>query len=891
MKERGSKMRMRKNISLLVVATFLLTALFPAGAWAVTTSGKSFSDVTDKHWAKQQITRMNYRGVINGYEDGTARPDQAVTEFEAISMAVRIMGLESQTATVGTGAYLPVAVPSWKGARETAVVAYQNGLIDEKDFKHDQGASREWVAKLLVKILKQESLLDTVAGEYLEFGDVSSISTEYLSYVKAAKSLGLIGGYTDGTFKPRNKVNRAEMAAFLSRAEDKMTTISADNLAIGTVSAVDGINVSVTKTDGKVANFYVVPQNSVLYNLSGSKINVSDLKIGDPVYVLYNGSMLNYLEIRAASAQQMPISTNLEGTITAIVSDKKAIVLTTEDEELTTILVDNSTVITRSNVSGTLSLNNLQVGDKVKVATTNQTATQIVIVTNSNDFTQSGTIYDVDVYNKLIIMNESGGLKTYRMADDMTVSIAGMLSATASSLKTGDKAAYEIKNQKMVAIAVGSNSDLYDGSGTILEINTNSRFITYKTTGGALKANYYNNATKVAFNGESATISDLQADDVATISVSNDYITNINVTSRRLNEGYKGTIYAIDNTNAILTIKSADGSLKTYPVASTASITIYDSTSYFGALKKDMAVEIGIVGGVVTNIKANNRITGKVIRVNTNNKTLEIQPEYSSVNTIYNVSSNAYVNAYGSTSSTLSAINVGDTVNMKVVNNLVTEIDVTRLIDYTVYSTYSNSATRISVKENNNSTPKDLYINSNVKLVIPGDSTPTVRELKEGDKLIATYVGNVLEQVEVSKQIAGTISSINTTAKTVVLRGYDGSNYTYTFDYNSYVDINGYTYNDINQLKVGDKITINESADHGRRFAALQSRTAKVGRCQNDRIFIQNSSITGDWTSYSFSSDVYLHKGNTTMRYSEFKENDTVTIYYVDRMVYEVVKE
>ena len=885
-------MKMKKKISMIVLVTFLLTALLPTGAWAVTTSGKSFTDVTDKHWAKQQITRMNYRGVINGYEDGTARPDQSVTEFEAVSMAVRIMGLESQTASVASGAYLPVTVPTWKGAKETAVVAYQNGLIDENDFKHDQAATREWIAKLLVKILKQESMLDSVAGEYLDFGDVSAIGANYLSYVKVAKSLGLIGGYTDGTFKPKNKVTRAEMAAFLSRAEDKMSAIAADNLIIGTVLSVDGINVSITKTDGTTANFYVVPNNSALYSLTGSKIEVSALKVGDPVYVLYNGSMLNYLEVRASAATgvQTPINANLEGTITKIVADKKTIVLTSSDGTLNTLLVSDGTTITRSNTSGTLGFNDLQVGDKVKVASTNQSATQIVIVTDSDSFTQSGTIYDVDVYNKLIIMNESSGLKTYKMADSMTVSIAGMLSATASSLKTGDKASYEIKNQEMVAIAVGGSSDLYDGTGTILEINTNSKFITYKTASGALKANYYNSATKVTFDGENGSISDLQVEDVATISVSNDYITNISVNSRKLNEGYKGTVYAIDYTNSILTIKSSDGSLKTYPVSSTASITLYDSSSYLSAIKKDMAIEIGISNGTITNIKANNRITGKVVRVNTSNKTLEILPESSSTTVVYNVSSSVYVDAFDESSTKLSAVDVGDTVNIKVVNNLVTEIDVTCLIDYTVYTTYSNSSTHLTVKDSNDY-KKELYINSNVTLVIPGDSTPTVKEIKEGDKLIATYNGSTLEKVEVSKQIAGTVTSINASAKTVSLRTFGGSSYTYNFDSNSYVDINGYTYSDLSKITVGEKIAVSDSADHGRRFAVLQTRTAKVGTMQATRIFVQNSSPTGDWTSYSLSSDVYLHKGSTVLKTTDFKLDDTVTIYYADGMVYEVVKQ
>ncbi len=193
--------------------------------------------------------------------------------------------------------------------------------------------------------------------------------------------------------------------------------------------------------------------------------------------------------------------------------------------------------------------------------------------------------------------------------------------------------------------------------------------------------------------------------------------------------------------------------------------------------------------------------------------------------------------------------------------------------------------------KDSNDYKKELYINSNVTLVIPGDSTPTVKEIKEGDKLIATYNGSTLEKVEVSKQIAGTVTSINASAKTVSLRTFGGSSYTYNFDSNSYVDINGYTYSDLSKITVGEKIAVSDSADHGRRFAVLQTRTAKVGTMQATRIFVQNSSTTGDWTSYSLSSDVYLHKGSTVLKTTDFKLDDTVTIYYADGMVYEVVKQ
>lgn len=49
-----------------------------------------FSDVS-KHWASEYINRATERGWINGYEDGTFRPDQNITRAEATALVNRVL--------------------------------------------------------------------------------------------------------------------------------------------------------------------------------------------------------------------------------------------------------------------------------------------------------------------------------------------------------------------------------------------------------------------------------------------------------------------------------------------------------------------------------------------------------------------------------------------------------------------------------------------------------------------------------------------------------------------------------------------------------------------------------------------------------------------------------
>lgn len=75
---------------------------------AVSHGGNSFPDVPDEHWAERQIARAEYLGWINGYPDGSFKPDQPITRAEAITMLNRVL-----ERAVETGHMLPDMI-SWR---------------------------------------------------------------------------------------------------------------------------------------------------------------------------------------------------------------------------------------------------------------------------------------------------------------------------------------------------------------------------------------------------------------------------------------------------------------------------------------------------------------------------------------------------------------------------------------------------------------------------------------------------------------------------------------------------------------------------------------------------------------------------------------------------------
>ncbi|MBQ5703014.1 MAG: S-layer homology domain-containing protein [Peptococcaceae bacterium] len=873
-------MKQKKLVSVLVLFAFAVTMICPVSAFAA-----SFTDVSSDHWAIQQVERMNARGIIVGYPDGTNKPGNPVTQFEALTMATRMMGLEYDEAT-HKGTYVPFKYPDWTGAYSVAVLGQEAGLVDVNDFSHSSAASREWIAKLLIKILDAEGELSRVAGDTLSFGDAGAIGSNYVNYVKLAYDKGLIGGYTDGTFKPKNTVTRAEMAAFMCRVEDKLNK-DLNNVVRGEVTAVNGVNVTISGNDGKSYSLYATT-NSVLFSSQAKQMGVTGLKEGDSVYAVYKNSLLLYLEQRAESAVKPETVNNVTGTIESIIAAKNAIVVLDTDGELKTVLVDNKTTINKYGSTVALDFADLMVDMPVRmsVSASDQTASQIIIEETASG-QRSGTVYSVDVYNDLIIMDEKTELATYRMAKNIDVSISGMLTATPSSLKEGDMATYTISDGVMTAIAVGGSSDAYGGNATVKSIDTANRIITYTTSANELKAAYYNSGQAVKFkNGDTGTISDLQAGDSINISVSDNKVTSITVTGRNLNDGaIKGTLYAVNTASEYIIITNESGSRVTYDLDKNAKVTLYGSSASLSSLTQGMKVELTMQGNKVTRIKANDMVEGVVKAISTSAQTITVTT--SDGTRIYDVATDLDVHFYRTTSYRLSAVSVGDTVSMKVKNDEVTEININEQVDMTIDSIYSSSDWIRLADANGNKVSADL---DEAEFYIDGSYTSDITDFSIGDSVVATFAGSTLIRVEAVSQVKGEVTKIS--GNTLTVKTSSGNTRTVTFGSNSQVVKNGSTYSSLSQVKAGDRIIVGSGSASSKVITVMKSKTGDVRYATSGLIrFLPES----DTVNYKAVSGCYCHYKNSTTQFvmdgQSLTRGDSITIYYTDiNSVYEVVK-
>lgn len=77
-------------------------------------SGNTFSDVPSSHWAKESIETCGSLGYVEGYGDGTFRPNANITRAEIVTMVNRVLGrVPSSQMLTQAGGFGDVAKSHW----------------------------------------------------------------------------------------------------------------------------------------------------------------------------------------------------------------------------------------------------------------------------------------------------------------------------------------------------------------------------------------------------------------------------------------------------------------------------------------------------------------------------------------------------------------------------------------------------------------------------------------------------------------------------------------------------------------------------------------------------------------------------------------------------------
>ncbi len=563
---------LKKLIAGVLCATLLLTAFaFPAYA---------FSDVTkESHsWAYDQIAEMTEMKIINGFEDGTFRPQEGVTRIDSLLLISRILGVNDPTeskivelaedkhfATVNLLKY-----PNYQ--KNLAYILYRNMLEPsalQSFLKNDLGKQplkRYEAAVLMVKMANAEDELLKEKDVKLTFADAESIPEVARPHVFYCYQHGLMKGVEDNKFDPNGTVTRAQMAVLLYNAMKSInfTTVT------GTVVEVSGFNNSITYVDEFGNKEVFNNTGDIRMTLDGEDItDIDAISSDDIIHVVYKGEEIHMIEALSVIKDETIEGFYAgKGNSTTI---QKILVREIDGNNTLSYILDEDVRVYLDGEDVALSA--LQSGDRIKLTIRDSRVT--IVNAAARNTTLNGYIseFSYEGTGSLSIKLSNNKVVTYPLSEKEVSVTRNGDDVTVRDLKIGDKVT--VKMEYDIIEAIDATSVKKTLEGTIEEIvisSTNPRILI--KAGNETVECAMDNDIAVTINGEEATVYDMRLGYSAVVHTDSSTVTSVEITSTPTVEtlNIAGTVTEINTNYSSITLKLSDGSIDKIFVKSGASI-------------------------------------------------------------------------------------------------------------------------------------------------------------------------------------------------------------------------------------------------------------------------------------------------------------------------------
>ena len=194
-----------------------------ASQYAIVLDSKShdlpFTDLAANAWYTDAVAYVYRHGIMEGMSDTAFAPNKSLTRAEAVQV---LYNLEGQP-TVSGNATFPDLVYEWykpaiAWAEQTGVVdGYEDGT-----FRPDEPVTREEFAQMLYNYAAYKGYDLTAEGDLTAFPDGSEVQEWAVPAMAWANGNALINGHDDGTLDPAGTTTRAQAAAILMRFDQNL---------------------------------------------------------------------------------------------------------------------------------------------------------------------------------------------------------------------------------------------------------------------------------------------------------------------------------------------------------------------------------------------------------------------------------------------------------------------------------------------------------------------------------------------------------------------------------------------------------------------------------------------------------------------------------------------
>ncbi|AYB45106.1 S-layer homology domain-containing protein [Paenibacillus lautus] len=864
---------------------------------AAQTAMNVFSDVNAGYWGEKYIYQLAAQGIVTG-NNGKFRPNDPVTQQEAVTMAIRFLSMQDQLSS--GAATLPTNVKVNDYFTKYVELAFQQNLLDkqkesgytdEKVIWGAQKASREWITEVLVRSIGRTAEANAAKNKATGFADNAKISPERLGYVNVAVELGLAKGVNGNKFDPQGAVTRAQLATFFSRAQAYITT-NYENQYKGSIASIENGKLELY-ADGKLNSFKLDSSTAYFASDSEKRLQFSDINPYTQAVVVANNGTAAYVEITDPTQQVERFDRTY-----ARLSPNNVIWLDTGStfEELS---YEPSTVF--------LDQNGIQIDPKTLAAgslltieretySPQKKIVSIRVKSGLVNKTGAGVVQNVDTANKRVTLKDSTGYEDTYTWDDATVIRYQNQILTPAELKNGYTVNFTVKNSILQSVEVTQSVDR-TVQAMLYSVEENGKTITYKRSGSTqLETKFLAEKPEIIMSGVAKPVlSDLLADavsgDQVTLTINGEEkITKIEVTGRQMEQLDAVTIVNYDAKTHWLTVKDANNQPRVIilddktKLESSNGTTLDKVEPLLGAGRK---VSVSLIGTRALSLEVVYKVEGKISSINTAKKVISIVAANGKVEEIpYN--STLLVEIFGKSNASLADVRVGDEVSAQLSTNqdYLQSLKLKTSAQFEVVFT-EPAKNRIRVKANG--ATSDIYTD---KATLTGDSGQAIllADLRPGTLVNITLQGLTAVSVAEVKLTLGEVTSLDASGNVLTVKDHAGNSQTLGVSGGVKVVKNGSTASNLSTLVQGDRIEIRKDIQGVTIIQVLEKIERAFWQANNTEIQVKRKSINDNYR-FTLSDKVFVHQGDTTLSVQSLKENDNIVLYLNNGVVVEIVKQ
>ena len=229
-------------------------------------------------WMDPYLNQMQEWGVMKGDANGNLHGERVITRAEFVTLVNRAFGYRE----MGENPFKDVPDNAWYA--DDIRIAYKAGYFQGSSpttASPYASVTREQAVVLIGRSLRMRN----TPGYTLDYQDSGRIGHWSRGIIHQATEMGIIGGYADGTFRPKQAITRGQAASILARAIGTLVNQSGEQ-DVGNVYG----NLTITAPGVTLSNTIVTGNLYLTGGIGLDDVVLNNVTVGGKIVVCGTGS-------------------------------------------------------------------------------------------------------------------------------------------------------------------------------------------------------------------------------------------------------------------------------------------------------------------------------------------------------------------------------------------------------------------------------------------------------------------------------------------------------------------------------------------------------------------------------------------------------------------------